>query len=499
MPKRREEKLIDYRNRVIDSKSPSFCAAKWLNATVWLGSGSTASCHHPPAHQIPLAELADNFTAIHNTKHKKLMRKMMLEGDRPGECEYCWKMEDISKDTVSDRVFKTIIYTDADIEEIASQPWNYDSKLKTLEISFDRVCNLACSYCNASFSTTWAKDIKQSGAYQNLVSDGAAAFQQDGSWAEPYKSDDDNPYIQAFWKWWDNGLSESLDELRITGGEPLMSANTWKLLDWFNCQNSKMRFAVNSNLIAKDVIIDKLIEKTKNIKDFHLYTSCEAVGVQAEYIRDGLDYAQWKKNLVRILTEGNCQGVHIMMTINSLCLFSITDFLDEMFELKKQFGTNPTVSVNLLRFPSFQSPLALPDHIKDYCRQNLQQWFDLNQNSPLMHEFERASIERLIDYLITVDAPHRRTSNKLTLWRDFKTFYQQYDQRRAKTITVFPAMLTDWLRQLPETNLNKIQILVDGNSTNQYLDDDELNKRAAQEGWILNADNKNIDDPTATY
>lgn len=492
MPKRREEKLIDYRNRVIDSKSPSFCAAKWLNATVWLGSGSTASCHHPPAHQIPLAELADNFTAIHNTKHKKLMRKMMLEGDRPGECEYCWKMEDISKDTVSDRVFKTIIYTDADIEEIASQPWNYDSKLKTLEISFDRVCNLACSYCNASFSTTWAKDIKKSGAYQNLVSDGAAAFQQDGSWAEPYKSDDDNPYIQAFWKWWDNGLSESLDELRITGGEPLMSANTWKLLDWFNCQDSKMRFAVNSNLIAKDVIIDKLIEKTKNIKDFHLYTSCEAVGVQAEYIRDGLDYPQWKKNLVRILTEGNCRGVHIMMTINSLCLFSITDFLDEMFELKKQFGKNPTVSVNLLRFPSFQSPLALPDHIKDYCRQNLQQWFDLNQNSPLMHEFERASIERLIDYLITVDAPHRRTSNKLTLWRDFKTFYQQYDQRRAKTITVFPAMLTDWVEQIPVTVVEGKTVLINGDSTNQYINDSQLNKLAKKEGWILYPDSKNI-------
>lgn len=492
MPKRREEKLIDYRNRVIDSKSPSFCAAKWLNATVWLGSGSTASCHHPPAHQIPLAELADNFTAIHNTKHKKLMRKMMLEGDRPGECEYCWKMEDISKDTVSDRVFKTIIYTDADIEEIASQPWNYDSKLKTLEISFDRVCNLACSYCNASFSTTWAKDIKKSGAYQNLVSDGAAAFQQDGSWAEPYKSDDDNPYIQAFWKWWDNGLSESLDELRITGGEPLMSANTWKLLDWFNCQDSKMRFAVNSNLIAKDVIIDKFIEKTKNIKDFHLYTSCEAVGVQAEYIRDGLDYSQWKKNLVRILTEGNCRGVHIMMTINSLCLFSITDFLDEMFELKKQFGKNPTVSVNLLRFPSFQSPLALPDHIKDYCRQNLQQWFDLNQNSPLMHEFERASIERLIDYLITVDAPHRRTSNKLTLWRDFKTFYAEYDQRRAKTITVFPAMLTDWVEQIPVTVVEGKTVLINGDSTNQYINDSQLNKLAKKEGWILYPDSKNI-------
>jgi len=160
MPKRPNESLVDYRKRVIDIKSESFCAAKWLNATIWLGSGSTTSCHHPPAHDIPLDELKDNYTAIHNTKHKKLMRKMMIEGERPRECEYCWKIEDIGKDHVSDRTFKTIIYKDEELEDIYQKPWDYDVQLKTLEISFDRVCNLACSYCNASFSTTWARDIK---------------------------------------------------------------------------------------------------------------------------------------------------------------------------------------------------------------------------------------------------------------------------------------------------------------------------------------------------
>ena len=119
MPKKSHETLVDYQKRVIDTKSKSFCAAKWLNATIWLGSGSTASCHHPPAHKIPLEEIAIDVSAIHNTKHKKLMRKMMLEGERPAECEYCWKIEDIGNDNVSDRVFKTIIYEDSDIQKIS--------------------------------------------------------------------------------------------------------------------------------------------------------------------------------------------------------------------------------------------------------------------------------------------------------------------------------------------------------------------------------------------
>ena len=481
MAKKPDETLQQYRDRVLDSKSKSFCGAKWFNATTWLGSGTTASCHHPPAHKIPVVEVQENFTAIHNTEHKKEMRRMMQNGERPRECEYCWKMEDMGKDAVSDRTFKSIIYTDEQLQQAYEADYKENTNLKTFEIAFDRVCNLACSYCNASFSTTWAKDIKNNGPYENLVSDGAGAFHQDGSWAQPYKNDEDNPYIQAFWKWWDNGLSESLEELRVTGGEPLMSGNTWKLFDWFNAQDTNMRFAINSNLIAKEDIIDRLIAKTQGMKHFDLYTSCEAVGAQAEYIRDGLDYELWLKNIKRILTEGNCNGVNIMMTINSLCLFSITEFLDEVYKLKELTQSRkPTVSLNLLRFPSFQSPLALPNHIKDYCHDKLNTWWQKRKDDIGWHEFEKASIERLIDYLVTVDAPHRRTSNPVTLWRDFKTFYQQYDIRRNKSIYVFPKILTDWVDSIPDTDL-------------------AIQELAEKEGWVLKPDSRNIDDPLAAY
>lgn len=481
MAKKPNESLQQYRDRVLDSKSKSFCGAKWFNATTWLGSGTTASCHHPPAHQIPLVEIQDNPSAIHNTKHKKEMRRMMQKGERPRECEYCWKMEDMKKDAVSDRTFKSIIYSDEELQQAYEADANENTNLKTFEIAFDRTCNLACSYCNASFSTTWAKDIKKNGPYENLVSDGAGAFHQDGSWAAPYDNDEDNPYIQAFWKWWESGLADSLEELRVTGGEPLMSGNTWKLFDWFNAQDTDMRFAINSNLIAKDSIIDKLIDKTKGMKHFDLYTSCEAVGEQAEYIRDGLDYDMWLKNTKRLLTEGNCNNINIMMTINSLSLFSITEFLDEVYKLKELTQSRtPTVSVNLLRFPSFQSPLALPNHIKDYCHNKLNIWWQERKDDIGWHEFEKASIERLIDYLVTVDAPHRRTSNPTTLWRDFKTFYQQYDVRRNKSIYVFPKILTDWIESIPSTDI-------------------EVQALAEKEGWILKPDNKNIDEPLAKY
>ena len=497
------EKLVKYRKEVLDTKSKSFCGAKWYNATTWLGSGTTASCHHPPAHKIPLIELEGNPSAIHNTKHKKAMRKMMQCGERPRECEYCWKIEDIPGDTrVSDRVFKSNIYSNEALQQAYEADYNDNTMLKTFEIAFDRVCNLACSYCNASFSTTWAKDIKNNGPYQNLVSDGAAAFQQDGSWTEPFGRDavtaETNPYIKAFWDWWDSGLSESLEEIRVTGGEPLMSGETWKLFDKIQAR-PEMRLAINSNLICKDKIMDNLIEKTKGINKFHLYTSAECYGEQQEYIRHNFEWDTWNKNMKRLITEGNYEGLHIMMTINSLCLFTITEFLEHVYTFKEINGTkSPTVTLNLLRFPSFQSPLALPDHIKIHVRKKLMDWYAKQDDRKLWTGIERANIERLIDYLDHVDAPHRRTSSKPALWRDFKSFYEQYDERRGHDIKIFPEILTDWLDSLPPT----IQVkagLTDGDSTKNNVGEEDLIRIAKEEGWILEPDNSNIDKPLGDY
>jgi organic radical activating enzyme len=440
---------LEFKHTVLDNLSASFCAAKWYNATIWLGSGQTTSCHHPPAHLIDVDKVSINPRLLHNTDQKKEDRRKMINGERPPGCEYCWKIEDMGRDAVSDRVYKSKIYPIEALHEARNTPYTEDVNLRTLEIAFDRTCQFACSYCNPAFSSTWVKDIRRNGAYQNLVSDGRNHFTHDHANAQLWDYGEHNPYIDAFFKWWESDLHQTLQELRITGGEPLMSAHTWKLIDWFkeNKGKSSTRLAINSNL-GTQVDIDRLLDATQSMA-IDIYTSNEAVFMQAEYIRDGLVWADWVNNVERLLDSDQFRGIHVMCTINALCLDSLDSLLECILNWKIKYGRDAiSFTLNILRFPSFQSPLILPDTLKTHYKTVLETWLAQNSHSEFLHEHEINHLQRLIDYLDVVKTPHSDAFEMPKLLNDFKQFYTQYDQRRSKDFsTAFPN-LKDWYNSL---------------------------------------------------
>lgn len=450
MAKHNNETDLEYKRRVIDIKSDSFCGAKWYNATIWLGSGMTTSCHHPPAHRIPAGNaLLNNPKLIHNTPEKKQDRDMMQNGERPPGCEYCWKIEDMGRNAISDRVYKTVIYDDKELEDAFNTASSKDVDLQTLEIAFDRTCQFACSYCNPAFSSTWVKDIRTHGPYAHLISDGRNHFTHDHAASQLYKFGEVNPYVEAFHKWWESDLHRTLKELRVTGGEPLMSAETWKLIDWFKTNKGKSttRLALNSNL-GTQVDIDRLLGAVDGV-EVDLYTSNESMSLQAEYIRDGLIFDDWANNVERLLDSNKFRGIHIMCTINALCLDSLDSFLEMLVNWKLEYGRDAlNFSINILRFPSFQSPLVLPDDLRTVYRDRIAQFMVTHKGHSYIHEYEWNQLQRLVDYLDVVKTPHSDTFDMPSLHNDFKLFYQQYDQRRNKSlITAFPALKT-WYESL---------------------------------------------------
>ena len=442
---------LDFKHKELDTKSASFCAAKWYNATIWLGSGQTTSCHHPLPHAIDLEEIKINPSALHNTAKKKAERLQMQKGERPAGCEYCWKIEDMATDAVSDRVYKSKIYPIELLNEAYTTPYNEDVNLRTLEIAFDRTCQFACSYCNPAFSTTWVNDIKRNGAYTKLVSDGRNHFTHAHDSSQLFKFNEFNPYVDAFFKWWESDLHKTLQELRITGGEPLMSGETWKLIDWFkeNQGRSTTRLAINSNLGMSAEKLEEFIERIDGIPHLDIYTSNEATGAAAEYIRDGLDYTQWLNNVERLLETTSVKAVHVMCTINALCLDTLPEFLTQLIKLKQVYGTQRlNFTLNILRFPSFQSPLVLPPSVLADVRTKLIVWEESLSNKQICQEFEMNHVRRLIDYLKIVKSPHSGTFDMPKLLNDFREFFSQYDVRRGKDFAETFPYLKQWYNSL---------------------------------------------------
>ena len=52
------------------------------------------------------------------------------------------------------------------------------------------------------------------------------------------------PYVEAFFKWWESDLHKTLRQLRVTGGESLMSADLWKLVEWFEKTEIKVKLVL---------------------------------------------------------------------------------------------------------------------------------------------------------------------------------------------------------------------------------------------------------------
>ena len=350
----------------INEISPSFCAAKWLQTTLYLQTGFNHSCHHPTPHKIPLEELKENYKALHNTKFKKEQMQKMLDGVRPKECDYCWKVEDMKN--VSDRIFKTV------------EPWAWplipkilesgtaDINPSYLEISFSNVCNLKCAYCSPEISSKWAEEIKKHGAYPTSHNTGAL---------QPmYNHKDYNPYVEAFWEWWPE-LSKNLTNLRLTGGEPLMSKDVWALLEKLDKDpnlNPELTLGINTNLNVPRHLIDKMIKLVNSIapriKQVQIFTSNEAKGAQAEYTRYGLKYDEWMENVDHVYCSMPDNAfVAMMTTINILSLSTIDLFFQDILNLRKKYyksysNNNMILSINYLRHPSFLNMQLAPDNLK---------------------------------------------------------------------------------------------------------------------------------------
>ena len=163
-------------------KSNTYCPYPFIGASLQ-SDGITLPCGQymnvAPFNQYEPVEVA------RNNSHMQEMRRKMLNNEHDAGCQ-CPAEEAVGIHSMRQSA----------IDQFGYQEFK---KLKTVEIFFDNVCNLKCRMCGSSRSHLWYEDEKK--LYGTTLS--------------PTKYIKNNLYKTID--------LESLEEVKIYGGEPLLS------------------------------------------------------------------------------------------------------------------------------------------------------------------------------------------------------------------------------------------------------------------------------------
>jgi len=462
-----------------------FCLAKWDQVTMHLHTGMTHSCHHPSPHKVSLDDLDKNPTAIHNSKQKLEQRQAMLNGERPSPCNYCYKMEDANPDTITDRYLKSANLFSDRFDKIKKSGLGEKHIPSYLEVSFSNACNLKCTYCSPTFSSAWVQEQERESPI--ILFDDANNKRQwtyhSLEWARqtgelPYKNRDFNPYVNAFWQWWPE-LRKEIKNLRVTGGEPLMAKDTFKLLTEIETNPiHDLELSMNTNLNAPEQNWQKFLDFVKRnednniVKKITLYTSLDGWGKQAEYIRTGLDFNLLWERLMQLVEEHPTVDNTIMTAYTFLSIPSYGKFLKEVHALKQKYnkyngrftnyadffvenklidkwerGTKPCalhLDISPVTWPVHLG-VPIPDRTQslpmlweqyDFMMSNLTSGPD-NKN---FYDFEAEKMGRVVDYAYYAHREKENCDELMECWRaNFYIFINEMDKRRnTNFLETFP-------------------------------------------------------------
>jgi organic radical activating enzyme len=431
---------VEETKKRLDQVSDAFCLAKWYQATLHLHNGNTQSCHHVGSHKVHKTDLnARGPMALHNTPEKKLERAQMRKGQKPAGCEYCWKLE--RQGELSDRTYKSAEdWSLPFLEETAGYQSSQDVLPKYLELAFDNVCNFKCMYCSPLYSSSWEAEIKKHGPYPTTgFYNNLSLFKFQGRSVLP--DDDKRKYIDAFWDWWPQ-LKNELIHLRVTGGEPLLTEETWRLLEELkNGDFKSLNFAINSNLGLSSKIMGKFVDSLNhilpNVKSVLVYASIDTAGRQAEYIRNGLSEEQFFANLETLLRETNGKVVvSLMITVNALSIFGLKGLMKKVEAMRRKYPEAVIAfDTPYLRNPEHLCLHILPSEMYVY----VQEAVNFLKQSDYFSDREVNRLERLLSLMKN----NPWSKGKLRRLReDFYKFIKEHDLRRK----------TDFLATFPELN-----------------------------------------------
>ena len=283
----------------MNEKDKFFCIAPWVHTHVLANGGRKVCCF-----SSDLGEDFVPFEEFWNGDYLKSIRKDFLEDRIPKGCEGCQFNVEFNEQ------FSDFVSNDLKTDQ--------NHPPVSLDYRFGNLCNFSCRMCNSDFSSVIEGMEKKAGL--NLR-----------------KSIDPKIVTEAKKELKDFLDSKKIQSLYFADGEPLISSAFNEALDKLilNDEAKNVFLTFNTNL---SLINDESIEKLKKFKRVTINLSLDGVGETGEFIRTGLNFEHFKKNLKKLKQVNHFELILLTtLTIPSLLeLDHLLKFAQEE-ELKLNF------------------------------------------------------------------------------------------------------------------------------------------------------------------
>ena len=378
----------------------------------------------------PIGDIQQNtLEEIWNGESMKRVRKQVLTGQRPPECDPCFRLEDQGVESLRQRHIggeipesRITLYPDA-VHKMATN-FTMPFEIPTMELKLNNLCNLKCRMCHPGDSTSWndwgeIKDFyKGSG---QVIFD---LVDKHNLERKPLLDKfEDNP------NWWDS-LEKNLPYFRrveFAGGEPLMDPQHYRILDMLKPygKNIEIKYATNATTLG--------ISKGRTIHEYWPHFRSVAVNVSIDgiynvydYIRGNGDFSVVEKNIRDIQKIPNINrivGAVAVQVSNVLTLDKMIEhFLDNL---------GIVFYTNMVQYPNVLSAQVLPNELKAVAITKLKAVrervpeFNLVKQHPMLKELTYKQIDGIVNFLLAKDLTH--------LWNDCIKFNRRLDVTRNQS------------------------------------------------------------------
>jgi sulfatase maturation enzyme AslB (radical SAM superfamily) len=286
-----------------------------------------------------------------NGEHIRRVRRQMMAGELPPECEVCDKKL-LNTDVYRDYFWHLFKHKYNQIAETTDATGYTTMQPVSWDYRFSNLCNFKCRMCGPMLSSSWETEARKQGKIE--------------PWMEPSVKKQISNYqdtqIEAEFA---RAVEEHrMEEIYWVGGEPLMYEQHWRymqrIIELGDGPGLYARY--NTNLSRVDYQgVNLYTDILDKIRDWQICASLDGVGKIGEYIRTGLKYDEWLENFKQGLAYAkNKRMMRIDFTLTTPGLFQVpeitklADELDVEILAKVCFAFTPDIAM---------SPLFLPRHI----------------------------------------------------------------------------------------------------------------------------------------